>query len=258
MPSETEDERAKRLGQRVLFDALYERTRAGYPKQVIDHLFDTAGLEKGSRVLEVGCGTGQLTVDLARRDVELTAIDIGAAMAAATSEKVKEYGVEVEHCPFETFDAPEGWLDALVSATAFHWIDPDTAWTKAAALLRPGGWIAILATAERYDDPLGTAFRQQWIRYSPDGGAWATAPRPTLAETIAATNLFHTPLTAEHLEPRSMAPDTMIDLERTRATTLSYDAETRERFFADLRSLLHGLDEVALTQETTLTMAQRK
>jgi hypothetical protein len=144
------------------------------------------------------------------------------------------------------------------SATAFHWIDPEIAWKKSAALLRPQGWIAILATAERYDEPVGKAFREQWIRYSTEGGAWATTPKPTLADTIASTALFHDAVTSTHLERRSITPDTMVRLAQTRATTLSYDAATRDRFFADLRDLLDGLDEVPLTQETTLTMAQVK
>ena len=261
MSHETTDEQAKRVRQRALFDSvadLYDDTRVGYPGAIIDELFTIAELHAGSPVLEVGCGTGQLTVDLARRAVQLTAIDLGASMVAATAEKVAKHGSTVQHSPFEEFEAPESSFAAVVSATAFHWIDPDVAWTKSAALLQPGGWIAILATGERYDEPLGGAFHAQWIRYSDDGGAWATARRPTLAESIAATGLFNEAVTSEHRARRTMTADTMVRLEQTRATTLSYDPDTRDRFFAELRELLGGLEHVTLTQETTLTMAQVK
>lgn len=260
MGEETEAERNRRVQRRALFDAvadLYDETRVGYPEEVIDDLFRIAGLGVGSPVLEVGCGTGQLTVDLARRGVALTAIDIGPAMVAATVRKVSPFSVTVQHCAFEDFDAGHLDFEAVVSATAFHWIDPRIAWKKTASLLRPGGWVAILATSEQYDDPLGSAFRQQWIRYSADGVAWA-APQPTLAETIASSGLFCEPITSTHSARRAMAPNAMIRLEHTRATTLSYDPDTRDRFFADLAQLLGGLDEVALTQNTTLTMAQVK
>lgn len=261
MTGETVEERAKRTHQRSLFDGvadLYDETRAAYPKEIIDELFQVAELGPGSGVLEVGCGTGQLTVDLARRGVDLTAIDLGPAMVAATRGKVGELRVTVENSAFEEFDAADGTFEAVVSATAFHWIDPDVAWTKAAALLQRGGWIAILGTAERYDDPLGQAFREQWIRYSSDGGAWATQPKPTLVDTIRSTGLFHEPLTSTHLERRTITPDTMVRLEHTRATTLSYEPEIRERFFAELGALLQGLEEIPLTQESRLTMARVK
>ena len=256
---ETAEERAKRMQHRVLFDdvaELYDATRAGYPAEVVDDLFRVAELDVGSRVLEVGCGTGQLTLDLARRGVDLTAIDIGAAMVDATRQKVAKFGTTVGRCAFEEYEAPNGTFAAVVSATAFHWIDPHVAWKKSSDLLRSGGWIAILSTSERYDDPFGSAFREQWIRYSSDGGAWATTPKLTLVEVIAASGLFHEATTSTHLARRSMSPERLVRLEATRATTLSYDAVTRERFFEDLRTLLDGLESVSLTQESTLTMAQ--
>lgn len=257
MAGEVPEARARRVRQRALFDGvadLYDETRVGYPSEVINDLFRIAGLDAGDRVLEVGCGT----VDLAHRRVDLTAIDLGPAMVAATRAKVSELGVVVDNCAFEDFDAGVDKFAAVVAATAFHWIDPEIGWKKSAALLPPEGWIAILATAERYDEPVGEAFREQWIRYSTDGGAWATTPRTTLADTIASTALFHDAVTTTHLERRSITPDMLVRLEQTRATALSYDAATRKRFFADLRDLLEGLDEVPLTQETTLTMAQLK
>lgn len=261
MIGEAPEARARRERRRQLFDgvaALYDETRSGYPESVVDGLLETAGLSPGSRVLEVGSGTGQLTIDLARRGLVLTAIDIGPAMAEATRMKVVDFDVAVETCAFEDFQAPPSTFAAVVSATAFHWIDPQIVWAKSAGLVGPGGWLAILATAERYDEPLGGAFREQWIRYSDDGGAWTTEREPTLVEVIASTGLFDDAVTSTHRERRSMAPASMVHLEQTRATTLSYDDATRRRFVDDLHRLLDGVARVTLTQETTLTMARVK
>jgi ubiquinone/menaquinone biosynthesis C-methylase UbiE len=49
-----------------------------------------AGIGPGADVLEVGCGTGQLTRQLAGRSLELTAIDIGPAMTAAARRTVAD------------------------------------------------------------------------------------------------------------------------------------------------------------------------
>lgn len=259
MTVETTAEREKRRRQRALFDSIAERyddTRERYPEEIVDELLSTAGVGAGSPVLEVGCGTGQLTSQLAERGVALTAIDIGPSMVAAARKHVEGLDVALRVCAFEDLEAPDGSFEAIVSATAFHWIDPDVAWAKSAELLRPGGWIAILSTGERYDDPLASAYREQWIRYSDDGGAWATGTRPTLVETIASTRLFEDAVTSVHHRRRVVPAEVMVALECTRATFLSYDAPTRERFVADLRHLLDGQAEIPLTQETVMTMAR--
>jgi SAM-dependent methyltransferase len=45
--------------------------------------------------------------------------------------------------------ADTGPFDLIVSATAFHWVDSGVGLAKAARLLRPGGWLALLTTEER-------------------------------------------------------------------------------------------------------------
>ncbi len=64
------------------FDAIaaeYDRVRPSYPDALVDAACDRARLSPGSRVLEVGCGTGQLTEMLAARRLEVDAVDPGLA-----------------------------------------------------------------------------------------------------------------------------------------------------------------------------------
>ena len=53
---------------------LYDKARPGYPQRLVDDLVASTGLDKGRRVLEIGSGTGQLTVSLAERGVSLVAV----------------------------------------------------------------------------------------------------------------------------------------------------------------------------------------
>jgi SAM-dependent methyltransferase len=126
---------------------LYDRARPGYPDQLFDNLAGLADIGPGSRVLEIGCGTGQATVPLAERGGEIVAVDLGASMAALARKKLARFpSVTVIVSPFEEWPLPPEPFDTVVVATAFHWLDPETRVTRVADALRPGGTLATIAT----------------------------------------------------------------------------------------------------------------
>jgi ubiquinone/menaquinone biosynthesis C-methylase UbiE len=258
MPAETEQQRAKRRRQRTLFDSvakLYDDTRPGYPAELVEFLAATAGLGPGSSVLEVGCGTGQLTKDLAPYRFDLTAIDIGPAMIATARHDLADAAVSFQACSFEDFAAADSSFDLIVSATAFHWIDPEVRFRKSARLLRPGGWLALINTGEHYDDPLGTALRSMWIARSEDT-AWSVRKPPDDADAILGCGLFGEPARRAIQRRASMSAEIVVGVENTRAVTLSWPADVREAFTAELRGHLRSLAEVRLTLHVALTMAR--
>jgi SAM-dependent methyltransferase len=165
--------------------------------------------------------------------------------------------VRFEVASFEEFEAEPGSFDLIVSATAFHWIDPDVAWSKSARLLRPGGWLAVLGVRETYADPVGGRLVDAWIRHRGDGGAWARGRKIAVADIMASTGLFAPPRVRSHVERTAMRPEVVLDLERTRATYLDYDAATRYSFTAALREAVAGLAEVPAEIHTHIAMAQR-
>jgi ubiquinone/menaquinone biosynthesis C-methylase UbiE len=259
MDAETERERAKRRYQRTLFDGvaqLYDDSRPGYPSEIVEFAVATAAAGPGSDVLEVGCGTGQLTGELVRYGFRLTAIDIGASMIAAASRRLDGSGVRLEVASFEEFGGADAAFDLIVSGTAFHWVDPEAKFRKPARLLRPGGWLALLETGERYDDPLRAALRDMWIARSGDGGAWARRPHFADSDVIARTGLFETPVHTTHTERTVSSAEKVVAVENTRATSLSWPADVRREFTAELRRQLRSQSEVPLTIQTSLMMAR--
>jgi ubiquinone/menaquinone biosynthesis C-methylase UbiE len=258
MAAETEQQRSKRHRQRALFDGaarLYEATRPGYPAEIVESLAAIAGVGPGSAVLEVGCGTGQLTGDLARYRFGLTAIDIGPAMITAARRHLADATISFQACSFEDFAAADSSFDLIVSATAFHWIDPEVKFSKSARLLRPGGWLALLAIGERYDDPLNAALHRMWTARSEDK-AWSVRKPPADADAIVGSGLFGPPVHRTHRQRATVPADTVIGVENTRAVALSWPADDREAFTAELRSHLGSLTQVTLTLDTSLTMAR--
>lgn len=125
----------------------YDRARPGYPPALFDDLAALAAIGPGSRVLEIGCGTGQATVALAERGYEVVAVELGAELAAVARRNLAQYpGVQVVTTAFEAWPLPPEPFDVVLAATSFHWIDPAVRMVKTAAALRPGGTLATITT----------------------------------------------------------------------------------------------------------------
>jgi SAM-dependent methyltransferase len=163
-----------------LFDAIaedYDRFRPGYPPALVDEACAIAGLRPGSPVLEIGCGTGQLTVALAERGLRIDAVDPGPNMVAAARRRAPVARFHVGR--FEDVELPAGGFAAVFSAAAFHWVEPDVGWVKVARLLRPGGVLALLwhfgGALELDDGMLGA-----WRAVLPEAASWGARDDATL------------------------------------------------------------------------------
>lgn len=133
--------------------AEYDRHRPAYPDELVDRACQLAGIGSGDHVLEVGCGTGQLTRALAARGLRVTAVEPGANLVALASENLAGAGeVEFVNARFEDATLPRGGFQAVFCASAFHWVDPEVSWQKAADALAPGGTLALVGYCG-LDDP---------------------------------------------------------------------------------------------------------
>jgi SAM-dependent methyltransferase len=159
---------------------LYDRVRPGYPDELFADLAAITGMGRGSRVLEVGCGTGQATRSLAALGYPVTAVEPGAGMAALARERLAAFGnAEVENSAFEDWDDGGRRFDVLVAASSWHWVDPSVGWRRAHDLLRPGGWMALLGhvVVRRPGEPevyAQTADLHE--RFSPGNPGWGHPP----------------------------------------------------------------------------------
>ncbi|MFJ6833705.1 class I SAM-dependent methyltransferase [Streptomyces sp. NPDC091209] len=127
---------------------LYDSARPGYPPALVEALITGAGVSPGGHVLEVGPGTGQLTVPLARAGLRITAVELGPSLAAVARRNLRPFpDASVEVAAFEEWNPPSGRrFELAVSATAFHWIDPAVRVPRLTAALAPGGTLALVTT----------------------------------------------------------------------------------------------------------------
>lgn len=137
---------ARRYGK--VFDevaAEYDRRRPAYPDELIDQACQVAGIGSGDQVLEVGCGSGQLTRALLARGLHVTALEPGRRLIALARRNLEGAGeTEYVNARFEDAVLPRERFRAVFSASAFHWIDPAVSWQKVADVLVPGGTLALV------------------------------------------------------------------------------------------------------------------
>src|SRR6516225_1070171 len=138
---------ARRYGK--VFDQIaaeYDRHRPAYPDELIDQAWQIAGIGSGDEVLEVGCGSGQLTRGLVAHGLHVTALEPGKSLIALARQNLEGAGeVEFVNAQFEDALLPRKQFQAVFSASAFHWVDPKVSWQKAADVLVPGGTLALVS-----------------------------------------------------------------------------------------------------------------
>lgn len=120
---------------------LYDRVRPCYPDELFDDL--AAALPRSPVIVEVGPGTGQATQGLVARGASVTAVELGAHLAAVLARNLPT--VDIVIGPFENVGLAPGSFDAVVAASSYHWVPPEARMTRPAALLRPGGHLALIA-----------------------------------------------------------------------------------------------------------------
>ncbi|MBM7806050.1 SAM-dependent methyltransferase [Geodermatophilus bullaregiensis] len=96
------------------------------------------------RVLEVGCGAGDLAALLAGRGVRVDAVDRSPEMVALARARVPAT-VRVVEADALALDLPAGGYDAVVSTSVLHHLPLEEALRSWAAAVRPGGVLAAVA-----------------------------------------------------------------------------------------------------------------
>lgn len=122
--------------------AAYDAARPGHAERVYEVLVERCGLEPGTRVLEVGPGTGQATRRMLDLGAEpLVALEPDPALAAYLREALGER-VEIRETPLEEAELAPGAFDLAAAASSFHWVDEEIGLERLFAALRSGAWVA--------------------------------------------------------------------------------------------------------------------
>lgn len=147
---------------RTTFDGaalLYDEVRPGYPEELFEDVVSLSGIPAGGRILEIGCGTGQATVPFARRGYGILCVELGENMTAVARSNLERYPLaEVRFGDFERWPLQRGAFDLAISATAFHWLDPEVAYPKVAGALADRGALGLFWNEHVHSDAGGDFF----------------------------------------------------------------------------------------------------
>ena len=209
----------------------YERGRPGYPPEAVEILVRELDLRPGRTVLDLAAGSGKLTRELVRSGAEIVAVDPVDAMREALAASLP--GVRALPGTAENIPLPDGSVDAVTVAQAFHWFDGARALAEIHRVLRPGGRLGLVWNWRDQSDPLMARLTELMEPYRGSAPGYASGIwRHALEETTR-----FTPLEEAHVPyPYETDGEGMV----ARVASVSFIAnlpdDERERLLADVRA----------------------
>ncbi len=250
--------------RRASFDRaaeLYERARPEYPDELIDDVVVLAGLQPGSRVVEIGCGTGKATLPLAGRGLRITCVELGASLATIAQRKLALFpGVQIVNADFETWHPERADYDAVVAFTAFHWLPPELRYPSVAAVLREGGALAVTMVHHVMPEDADPFFLEVQADYDAVGKGGESPGRAEGVEDFSAemeaSGLFRVVAERRYQWDVEYTADAYVDVLGTYSDHLMQKQAARERLFDLIRKRI-GDRTVRKTYLATLDVAVR-
>ncbi|MBD3307079.1 methyltransferase domain-containing protein [candidate division KSB3 bacterium] len=149
----------------------YDKQHEGFRnfEQEAKSIVEDLALSKDSIVLDIGCGTGGLTMHLAQMCQQVYAVDSSAAMIAALTRKIQTQGftnVTPVHAGFLTYQHQGRALDAVVANITLHHV-PDfwkqIALCRLSDLLKAGGRLFLADVVFGFDPRTYEATIDRWV-----------------------------------------------------------------------------------------------
>lgn len=138
--------------------------------------------QRGERILDMGCGDGQLTERVGATGASVVGVDTSAEMVAAARSR----GIAADEAGAEALPYPDAAFDAVFSNAALHWVrDQDAMMDEVRRVLKPGGRfvaemgghgniaairVGLMAVLARH----GYGNREDGVNYYPTAEAYAS------------------------------------------------------------------------------------
>lgn len=244
----------------------YARFRPSYPAVLLDAITRTVGLDRGAPLLDLACGTGEVSLALADRVTDMWAIDLEPEMVAVARHNALARGIGRIHWLVgraEDAELPEDHFGLVAVGRAFHRLNRPLVAQRSTRWLRSGGYFIdmgadtsglsstaqpwLVAAAEVYERWLPRADKSR-----DDVGSSAPPDQPRATTEAVLTEAGFTQVAKyEFPVPHVWEIDQFIGyLCSTSYSSRAFWGQAWEGFALDLRKTLTALAPAGLLLET--------
>jgi len=223
----------------------YRAGRAPYPPGLIRRVAAAVGLGDEHRVLDLGCGPGQLAIGFGYFAGEVLGLDPEPEMLAAAAEAAQGLAPNVHFRPGSSYslDPELGRFRLVTMGRSFHWMDRAATLDRLDRMIEQGGAVALFH--DRHVDVPENAWRRQWQeiteRYAGDDavrrrrrdGTWL--PHESLLLASAFNRLETVSVMARQISPAESLVKRALSMSSLSPSRLG---EATERLVQELRALL--------------------
>jgi ubiquinone/menaquinone biosynthesis C-methylase UbiE len=242
----------------------YARYRPGYPTEMFTYLVERFRLDGTQRILDLGCGTGQIAIPLAGHAAEVVAVDPEPAMVDEGRRLAAERSVHNiqwrrgDSYRLEALNLPT--LDVVTMGASFHWMDRHAVLRILDRLVLPNGGVVVASggtpgsgTPPPWDELIG-AVRAKWLGPHRRAGSGTYTHPAERHEDVLRQSPF------SHLATMGWTREISRDLDSLVCSQFSYSysapvllGENMGAFEADLRRVLMESYPCGIFTETVRT-----
>jgi SAM-dependent methyltransferase len=227
----------------------YNTYRPSYPKELFEDVIKFSDHKENAKILEIGCGTGQATKGFIDEGYNhITCIELGDQLANIARKKFEhEKNVQVYNSSFEEWEGKASYFDLAISATAFHFIEPQYGYRKVAKLLRENGTTAFFWTIHVASyEGLFNEIRDAYNKYAPKlNDANLPTPEEEIDKRINImenTGIFKEIEVKRYLWKDTYTSEEYVSLLNTHSKHRLLPDEDREKLFSEIKQSIdnHG------------------
>jgi len=199
------------------------------------------------------------------RGYTILALEPGDAMAALAARKCRPYpNVEIVTLGFEAWPTEPEAFDLVVSAQAFHWIEPESGIAKSAEALKPGGSLALVWHLDvSHDTSFWKATQPIYDVFFPRTSAadtgWLLGAVGRYSEALRVSEVFADPGEMRRAWEKTYSGEDYLKLLNTFSDHRALSVTDRARFFGAIAETIDRAGgSVHRRYETVLLLARRR
>lgn len=247
----------------------YHSVRPGYPVLLFEDIRYWCGIDADSRLLEIGAGSGIATIELAKLDCHVVAIEPGAHLASIAREQTDKFkNVQVVEGTFENFQTTDKF-DAILAFTAFHWLSEGNKFQQIIDLLNDSGSLVLVWNSFFQGDSPATvdvnkAYRECLPEIYPEESIIADVNDGVLSklnrreQEVVANPLFYPVFLRKYLTTYKYDGETYPKLLNTFPKVVEVENEKRLKFLERISKIVKRHGKISVPVLTTLIVCQKR